>query len=85
MLLFIEKVYLGVEARKFSGLCVKHLTDNMGAEVTSPGSPKEDIQEVVLKTFNQCKNLKKWSMLIKVVGRLMRVTLGSISTPSTTS
>ena len=57
-ILALEEVYLGPEARQFSGLCVKHLTDNKGVEAAMKfGSPKEDIQEVVLRIFNQCRKL----------------------------
>ena len=57
-ILALKEVYLGKEASRFSGLCVRHLTDNRGvAAAMEFGSPKEHIQEVVLDIFNQCRRL----------------------------
>ena len=52
MLLFIEPISLGMEAWEFSGLCVKHLTDNMEREAAwisqrrHPRSGPQDLQPV---------------------------------------
>ena len=57
-ILALKEVYLGKNASRFSGLCVRHLTDNRGvAAAMEFGSPKEHIQEVVLDIFNQCRQL----------------------------
>ena len=43
----------------FSGLSVKHLTNNNGVVVALQfRSPKENIQEVVFNIFNQCRKRK---------------------------
>ena len=58
-ILALEEVYLGEKASRFSGLSVKHLTDDKGVVVALQfGSPKENIQEFVFKIFNQCRKQK---------------------------
>ena len=54
-ILALQEVYLGAEAERFNGLCVKRLTDNKGMQATMKfGSPKELIQGAILNIFNQC-------------------------------
>ena len=55
----IEEFYLGEHAEDFQGRHIRHYSDNYGvSRIFSVGSPKPDLQEMALRVYSRCRQLK---------------------------